>query len=610
MLVIGLIIAAFVAIIKFIWPYLLAVAIIVLISYLWVTIRKRQRQKEEIKKEQINNLTNQLKTLDRLYNDSKVSLQLDPHQPFVKSLSDQLPFEIDIIKAKLGRIEGLLSLEEEQSIIETSQKAIDDYILVDDTVIDPKRNVAFQNLNTLLSSPIIVRLANKLPDIYTWSSEIKRQNANFTPKYFKKVIPSDSSDVFAIICNDITYYFYPDCIVESKSDYDFKVHKYADVPLRKKKVSVVENNQGIPGAKVIGETYLHTRVGGGPDLRYNYNPHYDIYEYYYLYNIKLPFFVLETGDETFATKLQQVFHKLAHIAQSNTNIQDVTYNNDSNEKSLADSNNTKNDYHETKEDISLIETMQSIIKHFGEDVILEKRFIYMLDDYKVFKDVPYFMNIMKLVQSEEAMKEIVEQESWNNKCLAIVDSLSQKYMLKEDAVKRVLKDIVLAINVCRNYGFRENLVRDSCLCIVKTTGIDVESNRSISVVFGNEPTRPIGDVDKREEEERGDNNKYFFRNAIGHFNAEEGTFIINRGSLLENLKWRKGKRFSKNNLYRKSVIDKYCELHQSGFYLVLSDIICPTPSEAAFIVSGVDVNGLEVWKDINGNTLKQCINCL
>ena len=94
----------------------------------------------------------------------------------------------------------------------------------------------------------------------------------------------------------------------------------------------------------------------------------------------------------------------------------------------------------------IVETMKSIFGNFGKEVVLEKRFVYMLDDYQVFNDIAYFKNILKLVQGEGAMCELIEQDSWNNKCMAIVAALSHKYMLQEDALERVLKDIVLAIN--------------------------------------------------------------------------------------------------------------------------------------------------------------------
>lgn len=90
--------------------------------------------------------------------------------------------------------------------------------------------------------------------------------------------------------------------------------------------------------------------------------------------------------------------------------------------------------------------MKSIFDSYGKEMVLEKRFVYMLDDYQVFNDIAYFKNILKFVQGEGAMNELIEQDSWNNKCMAIVASLSQKYMLQKEALERVLKDIVIAIN--------------------------------------------------------------------------------------------------------------------------------------------------------------------
>lgn len=282
----------------------------------------------------------------------------------------------------------------------------------------------------------------------SWDNNIVRLPAKVSNKYFNKVVLPDSREVYAITCKLITYYFYPNCIVESKSKYDFKVLKYSEVPFMKVMADVEEELMGLPGAKLKGTTYLHTRANGGPDLRYSDNPQFRIYQYYYLYSKKLSNFVIEIGDEALANGLYQTLLNLAQGIKTTVGDvvkveeqENVEINNDNNVDEVA------NDEIEAYDDTQIVETMKSIFDNFGKEVVLEKRFVYMLDDFQVFNDIAYFKNILKLVQGEGAMNELIEQDSWNNKCKAIVASLSQKYMLQEEALERVLKDILLAINL-------------------------------------------------------------------------------------------------------------------------------------------------------------------
>ena len=442
--IVGLIITA----VQYLWPILLAMVVLgVALYFLKNYIEKKQKEKA-IRDEKIANITNHLETLEKYYNDAKASLASNQNQPFVQSLFDQLPFEMNIAKANIGMIDGSMTEEEAQSQIDSARKAIDDYKLVVD--VDKSYDGSFNTLNKLFSSIKLVRWINQIPTskyIYSWDNNIVRLPAKFSKKYFNKVVLPDSRDVYAITCKQITYYFYPDCIVESKSKYDFKVLKYSKVTFMKVMADVEEELMGLPGAKLKGITYLHTKANGGPDLRYSDNPQFRIYEYYYLYSKMLSNFVVEIGDEALANG---IYETLFNLAQGTKSVADDVMKVD--EQENVEFNNEKNvdevdrDEVVAYDDTQIVETMKSIFDSFGKDVVLEKRFVYMLDDYLVFNDVAYFKNILKLVQGEVVLNELIEQDSWNNKCMAIVASLSQKYMLQEEALERVLKDIVLAIN--------------------------------------------------------------------------------------------------------------------------------------------------------------------
>lgn len=446
---IAVIIGLIITILKYTWPILLAAAILFGAIYGYMKYKAKKDKEEEIRNEEISKLKNHLQMLEKCHGDAKMSLQTNPHQPFQKSLFDQSQFEIDITNAKIERLDGILSDEEAQSIIDNAQKSLDDYNLVYGDNISSGCALAFENLNRVFSLPKEFNRVNVIPTskhIFKWNNEIISQKRSFSKKYFNKVELINSLDVFAITCKTITYYFYPDCIVESKSKYDFTVHSYENIDFQIMSASVEEEKNGLSGAKVIGTTYLHRKVDGGPDQRYSYNPRYTIYKYYYVYSRALSNFVLEIGDETFANTLYQRLTEMCGKDSSCDNDGLISYveeveanqeNSDHEENSIATEDN---------DDSQIIETMHSIFEECGKGVALEKRFIFMLDDYKVFNEIPYFKNILKLIQGEEILKEIIDQDSWNTKCLSGVAMLSQKYMLQESAVERVLKDVVLAIN--------------------------------------------------------------------------------------------------------------------------------------------------------------------
>ena len=450
LIVAAAIVGLIVTIVQKIWPILLALVIIGVVFYLLRVLYLKKQKANELKREKLANYANHLQMLEKYYNDAKLSLQTNPIQPFTQSLVDQLSYEIEITNANIQMVEGSISEEEAQIKIEAAQNAINKYNLVIEKEKNKDRTTNFEELNKLLSSQKMIRWINKIPNnhkIYAWANDFNSTNTKFTKKYYNKVELSDSQEVYAITCKNITYYFYIDCIVESRSKYEFKVFNYKDVTFTKSSASVEESGKGIPGAKLMGTTYKYTRIDGGPDLRYNYNPQYNIYLYYYVYSKQLSNFILEIGDGAFADALYKSLLKLVNYTQSDKDEEIINEEKD-NQKVIDNDGKDLEDEKTLKSynDDQIIETIRSIFMNYGNDIILDKRFIYMLDDYKVFNEIPYFKNILKLLQGERAMNEIIEQDSWNNKCKSLVSSISQKYMLQDDAVERVMRDIVLAIN--------------------------------------------------------------------------------------------------------------------------------------------------------------------
>lgn len=90
--------------------------------------------------------------------------------------------------------------------------------------------------------------------------------------------------------------------------------------------------------------------------------------------------------------------------------------------------------------------------------------------------------------------------------------------------------------------------------------------------------------------------------ASGYYDEKTKTFIIKEGS-----KWAsevtKEYQFTASEILRRNHIKKNCKI-VDGYIIQLRDILCGSPSAAASFVLGRTANGLEEWKDRDGNNLK------
>lgn len=88
--------------------------------------------------------------------------------------------------------------------------------------------------------------------------------------------------------------------------------------------------------------------------------------------------------------------------------------------------------------MELHDAIKTIVDQFGKDVIAEKRFVYMLADYYSFRDNP----------AEKRVLTVLVNDGYTARLLNQSESLDISIISNQ-----IIED------VCKNYGFREGLVR-------------------------------------------------------------------------------------------------------------------------------------------------------
>lgn len=108
--------------------------------------------------------------------------------------------------------------------------------------------------------------------------------------------------------------------------------------------------------------------------------------------------------------------------------------------------------------MELHKAIKEIVDQFGKDIITERRFLYMLADYYSFRDNP-------------AKKHVVS---------AIVnDGYTQKLLNISLLKDRTIVESQILNSVCRNYGFREDIVSDVIRAIEEGIGFPKDKSRKV-----------------------------------------------------------------------------------------------------------------------------------
>lgn len=139
-------------------------------------------------------------------------------------------------------------------------------------------------------------------------------------------------------------------------------------------------------------SYLHERVGGGPDRRYSYNPLIPVYLYSALVfkiagdSINV---VLQGEDE--AEKFEKILREFKKILASTGGV----------------SISMDVQAHDVEKD-EYATLFKSIVDERGKDIVKEKLFISMLADYKVFREKTYLRPLLVTMTEEGYWTELTE----------------------------------------------------------------------------------------------------------------------------------------------------------------------------------------------------------
>lgn len=142
-------------------------------------------------------------------------------------------------------------------------------------------------------------------------------------------------------------------------------------------------------------SYLHERVGGGPDRRYKFNPSIPVYLYSALVfnNAKWSINIILNGENE-AERLDSTLQKFRNKLVSSGGV--------SMDKILESDDVHKDEY---------ASLFKSIIAERGMDIVKEKLFISMLADYKVFREKTYLRSLLVTMSEEGYWSELIGSNS-------------------------------------------------------------------------------------------------------------------------------------------------------------------------------------------------------
>ena len=109
--------------------------------------------------------------------------------------------------------------------------------------------------------------------------------------------------------------------------------------------------------------------------------------------------------------------------------------------------------------MELSEAIDRIIQEFGKDIIAEKRFVYMIADYFSFRDNP----------AEKRVLSALVNDGYTARLLNLNEGIDVSIITNQ-----------IVEEVCRNYGFREDLVLKLTKRIIRSLGLDASKDLIIT----------------------------------------------------------------------------------------------------------------------------------
>lgn len=444
-------------IIKIIWPVLVAAVLGVIIYFLYTSVKaKREKEKKE-RNDKVTKLENQIKQYEKDLIECDNRLNNNPNDAFSISYKEQLPYLIDNNRIELICLtNNKMSVAEKEELNNRKQNNssfLANYTYIDKETIDQvDLDKFFQLNNTIiaLSKSDIWRVGTRQKSSYYffWGSNIRRNIVSFKKEYFNKIIPSVNCEVYSISILGSTFYFYPKYIIQSKGKNNYRIINYSQLSIKINECVVIEDNYKPKGGVSIGYTYEHTCIDGTPDMRYKYNRKFPKYKYGYINIISLDNFRIDIANYNLANDFYKAIieikhtvkrHNKQHNKQNIISPADKCSNSNNNQPSSANSSKSL-----SGERIGFRNIMCTIIEKEGRDIIMQKRFIYMLEDMHAFKEVPHIKYILNLMQTDGYMEKILTEDE--GAIISLLSAqLSQKYMLRIDAVTAVFEDVTAVI---------------------------------------------------------------------------------------------------------------------------------------------------------------------
>jgi len=247
------------------------------------------------------------------------------------------------------------------------------------------------NLYSQSSSWVCPHVNNSYYDLNGSSlrrTEIKSANPN---DYIS--LDLSGMQTFSFLIGEACFILCPIFIIKIDGD-KISFIQYTSLSLSKpEQITVQENTYStIRGASPIYYRYLHERVNGGPDRRYNYNPSTPVY-YYYKQQFNL------VASNYLITSKQSVANALMNSLRS--------FQNSLNAHPIGSASRVE-DFDVSKDEYASV--FKEIISSCGKNVVLKKLFVSMLDDYRVTKHKENLKDILNKITDENLWATIIADD--------------------------------------------------------------------------------------------------------------------------------------------------------------------------------------------------------
>lgn len=197
---------------------------------------------------------------------------------------------------------------------------------------------------------------------------------------------------------------------------------WKDFSIGKPSLITVEENEfySIRGASPIYHRYLHERVDGGPDRRYNYNPSTPVYEY--------------------AIMNWKLLSNRKLIISNNSLAKNLWHNLNNFQSKLTESPITSSrgiqDIDVSKDEIASL--FKEIISKYGRDIIGKQLFISLLEDYRITKDKEAIKPVIKQLVQQNLVTQLSDSTCTYDTLNEIKEQIKNSAQIDESQIEETL----------------------------------------------------------------------------------------------------------------------------------------------------------------------------